>query len=64
MFPLTLLCNMDVASEKGETDPDRKEFLRQDAFQRVQALLKRLEYRQDGRASLFHIGFINSRVII
>ena len=34
----------DVVSEEGTTDPDYMEFLRQDAFQRVQALLKRLDF--------------------
>jgi hypothetical protein len=34
----------DVVSEEGTTDKDYKEFLRQDAFQRVQALLKSLDF--------------------
>jgi hypothetical protein len=34
----------DVVSEEGTTDQDYKEFLRQDAFQRVQALLKSLDF--------------------
>lgn len=34
----------DVVSEEGTTDPDYRAFLRQDAFQRVQALLKSLDF--------------------
>jgi hypothetical protein len=32
----------DVVSEEGTTDPEYRAFLRQDAFQRIQALLKSL----------------------
>ncbi len=34
---------MDVAKEEGTTAPDYRAFIQQDAFQRVQALLRGLE---------------------
>jgi len=37
----------DVVSEEGTRDPDYKAFLQQDAFQRVQALLKSLDFEMD-----------------
>jgi hypothetical protein len=37
----------DIVSEEGTTDPDYRAFLRQDAFQRVQALLKSLDFEMD-----------------
>ena len=36
----------DDVSEEGTTDPDYKEFLQQDTFQRVQALLKCLDFEK------------------
>ncbi len=37
----------DVAEEEGTIDSDFRDFLRQDSFQRVQTLLKSLEFKSD-----------------